>query len=108
MVTALVTRGITLLLLGLLMSGCANRGLFGDESCKSDVRVAVDSKAAYAIYLDKDGNPVGPPGVAEDLLGTRHNLMCPTPRSGESLDPGVCAPGYCPKVMLGKTYCLRC
>jgi hypothetical protein len=101
---------MTLMLLGFLVSGCAaSRGSFGDGSCDSGDRVAVDAGAAYAIYVDKDGNPVGsgPVRVAEDLRGTSENKMCSTPLS-EPDDPGVCQPGYCPRVIGGKTYCLRC
>lgn len=109
MMTAIVTRGMTLVLLGLLVSGCAaSRGSFGDDSCDSGKRTAVDGKAAYAIYVDKDGNLVGPPGVAEDLLGTSANSMCPTPPPEDEEEPGACPSGYCARVIGGKTYCLRC
>ncbi len=69
--------------------------------------MAVDSTAAYAIYLDEDGNPVGgsaPMGAAEDLKGTSTKMMCPTPTD----DPGICPIGYCQRLLMGKTYCMRC
>jgi hypothetical protein len=109
MLTTLMTRGLTLLLLGFLISGCAaSRGSFGDDSCASGERVAVNGSAAYAIYVDKDGNPVGTGAirVAEDLRGTSANKMCPTPV--ETDDTGACPTGYCARVISGKTYCLRC
>lgn len=109
MVTTIMTRGMTLLLLAILVSGCAaSRGSFRDASCATGERIAVDGSAAYAIYVDKDGNPIGSGrvGVAEDLSGTTENKMCPTPFEPD--DTGICPAGYCAKVMLGKTYCLRC
>ena len=81
----------------------ANRGLFGNASCKKEDRVNVPSGAVYAVYVDGSGNPVGA-DVAEDLSGTKENKMCPTPDPGT----GACPTGYCPRPMGGKTYCLRC
>jgi hypothetical protein len=80
----------------------AYRGEFGEGSCDSGQRIAVDANAAYAIYLDANGDPLN---VSEDLAGTHANQMCPTPEPG---GPSGCPTGYCAKTMLGKTYCLRC
>ena len=91
----------------ILVAGCnattPTRGNFGSGSCAAGDRVAVGSNAAYAIYVDENGNPVGQ--RAEDLKGTQQNLMCQTP-SPEG--PGACKAGYCPKTLSGVTYCLRC
>ncbi len=119
MANTLMARGVTVLVIGLLVAGCKNqgqgqqetqasvenRGIFSAESCSSGERIALDSNAAYALYFDRDGNQVGPDNVAEDLLGTSDIKMCPTPSAA---DPSACAPGYCPRVISGKTYCLRC
>ena len=121
MTNSLMARGMTLLVVGLLVAGCpskqvaepnvdpgvANRGEFSVDSCNKNERVAVDSAAAYAIYVDKDGNPLDP-GIAEDLLGTKEDKMCPTPPPPPAIDPSACPNGYCPRVIGGKTYCLRC
>ncbi len=124
MKNSLKARGMTLLAIGLLIAGCsqdapkeqanvpeekpvvANRGEFSSGSCNENERVAVDSTAIYAIYVDESGNPVGPGplGFAEDLTGTSNKMMCPTP--GE--DPSACPTGYCQRLVSGKTYCLRC
>jgi hypothetical protein len=81
----------------------ANRGVFGAAACADADRVGVDASAAYAIYIDANGQPTG--DRAEDLTGTESNRMCPMP--GES-GPGACPAGYCPRTISGKTYCLRC
>ena len=97
--------GIALLVVTLaLVSGCeATRGKFTGASCDSGARVAVDSSAVYAIYVDASGKSIG--DFAEELKGTAENKMCPTPAlSG----PGGCKTGYCPTAVNGKTYCLRC
>lgn len=87
-------------------NSAANRGKFAEGSCKADSRVAVDANAAYALYLDKDGNLLTA-AFAEDLKGTKHGMLCPTPVF-DSADPAPCPTGYCPRLMSGKTYCLRC
>lgn len=106
MKTRLITRGMLLLLLGGVLAGCAtaSRGSFGPTSCPSGDRIAVDPSAAYAVYVDKDGNQLGT--TLEDLKGTNGNLMCPTPPGSD--DPGACGTGYCAKVIGRTTYCVRC
>lgn len=84
----------------------ANRGKFGEGSCKADGRVAVDAQAAYAQYLDKDGNPLSA-GIIEDLKGAKSGMMCPVGPK-DPADPAPCPVGFCPRLMSGKTYCLRC
>ncbi len=89
----------------LISSGCtATRGEFGSGSCAASERTSVPNDAAYAIYVDANGNPVG--GLAEDLKGTMNNNMCPTPEPPGG--GGACKTGYCPKSVGGTTYCLRC
>lgn len=87
-------------------SSSADRGNFGENSCKAGNRVAVDEKAAYALYLDKDGNLLTT-AFAEDLKGTANGMLCPTPVYDEN-DTTSCPVGYCARPMSGKTYCLRC
>lgn len=81
----------------------ANRGTFGEGSCDSEERVAVDENAAYAIYYDESGEPVGT--SAEDLTGTQAIKICPTPTAS---GPGACALGFCPRTISGRVWCLRC
>jgi hypothetical protein len=101
---AVILRGTTLLLLGLLVGGCvANRGEFGDASCAEVDRVAPPAGSTYAVYLDKDFNVLGK--SAEDLQGTSDNKMCPTP---PVVGPGACPTGYCAKQIGGTTICIRC
>jgi len=107
--SALIARGTTLLLLGLLVGGCvANRGEFGDSACPEGARVGPPTGSAYAVYVDKDFNVLGSgspaTGSAEDLQGTSDNKMCPTPPVG----PGACPTGYCAKQIGGVTFCKRC
>ena len=100
-------RGLPLLLLGLLLAGgCTelpNRGEFGATSCESGQRMSVYADAAYAIYVDANGNPLGT--RAEVLKGTQEDEMCPTQ---EPSGPGACPAGSCPRTLSGKTYCLKC
>ena len=103
---------MTVLAVCMLCAACgtqesvSNRGKFGDGSCKADGRVAVDGQAAYAQYFDKDGKPL-PAGIIEDLKGTKNGMMCAIAPKDPS-DPAPCPTGFCPRLMAGKTYCLRC
>lgn len=84
------------------------RGVFGPDACEGKTQLPVDAKAAYAFYIDSDGNLLDTP--AEDLTGTSGNLMCPTPPpdSADPNDPGACKLGYCPRLVAGRQFCLRC
>ena len=84
------------------------RGAFGAESCATGERIAVNSSALYAVYVDREGSPVD--GTAEDLRGTHDNLMCPTPEAKDENpdNPQACQNGYCPRVVNGKQVCFRC
>ena len=82
MVRTLIARGVGTLFLGLAIAGCS-RGIFIGDTCGSGPRESVHSDAASAVYLDKDGNPVG--NRAELLKDTRtstpkniavNNVMC--------------------------------
>ncbi len=81
----------------------ANRGEFGPESCPVEERVAVDPSAAFAVFLDANGEVVG--DRAEDLNGTEGNQMCPTPKPS---GPGACPAGTCAKTISGRKICLPC
>lgn len=85
-----------------------DRGSFGMDSCASSERIAVNSDALYAVYVDGEGNPVD--GIAEDLTGTHDNMMCPTPPAKDQNphNPQACANHYCPRVVNGKQVCFRC
>lgn len=93
-----------------LATGCtANRGVFTEAACKDDGtdsgRRAIPAGAAAAIYVDKDGNPLG--DRAEDLYGTEDNQMCPTPPAGGG---GGCSPKppWCTVKVNNVNYCVRC
>jgi hypothetical protein len=102
---------ILLVLAGILLAagGCANRGVFTQAACKDDGtemgRRAIPAGAAAAIYVDKDGIPLG--DRAEDLYGTKDDTMCPTPPAG---GPGGCSPKppWCTVKVNGVNYCVRC
>lgn len=103
MTKMLIARGAALLITGLLLGACENRGTFGTASCDSSARTDVPAAAASAVYFDNTGTPVG--ANAEDLEGTAKNRMCPTP---EPDGTSACPAGYCARTLVGKTYCLRC
>lgn len=105
MTTTLIARVGILLVAGLLVTACDNRGTFGPSSCASGDRVPVASNAVSAVYFDNMGQPVGT--ESEDLDGTQNNKMCPTPTPDTNV-PGTCPSGYCPRSIMGRTYCLRC
>jgi hypothetical protein len=90
-------------------SGCERRGTFTADACKVDEtpagRMDVPVEAASAVYFNKSGNPIGV--LAEDLVGTKDNKMCPTPPVG---GPGGCSPKppWCVVNVNGTNYCLRC
>jgi len=104
MTTTFMGRTALLLLTGLCVAGCENRGTF-TGSCADGNRVSVPANAVSAIYFDATGQPLGT--EAEDLEGTVSNTMCPTPPHDPDA-PGACPAGYCARTVLGKTYCLRC
>ena len=79
----IMATGLSALVLGLTIAGC-NRGLFISSPCTAAQRHALDSRAASAIYLDNEGNPINP--RAELLKDTRtatptdisvNNVYCP-------------------------------
>jgi hypothetical protein len=78
------------------------RGTFTAESCA--MKVPVPAAARSAIYFNAAGQPLGT--RAEDLTGTESKMMCETPEY--NLGPGTCPLGYCPLMLPGVTYCLRC
>ena len=81
------------------------RGNFTATSCAEAERTSLPTGAAYAIYIDGDGNPLG--DRLEDLKGTSDNKMCPTP---PAQDTGDCPIGYCSYTIPGTTTksCKRC
>lgn len=111
---------LPLILLGVLAIGACNntpvRGNFTTASCSKEERRDLPQGAAYALYVDKDGNLLDPfkdqDGTvtgyrAEDLTGTDQNKMCPTPSPN---GPGSCPTGYCLKLVPGTNtkVCMRC
>jgi hypothetical protein len=84
------------------------RGVFGPDACDIKSQVPLGTRAAYAVYLDSDGNLLDAP--AEDLTGTSGNLMCPTPPpdSNDPNNPAACKQGYCPRLVSGRQFCMRC
>ena len=86
------------------VAGC--RGKFGTEACDSGDRIDVPAGAVGAIYYDNQGHPLG--SVAEDMVGTEDNKMCPTEVPGAG-GPGQCRKaGYCVVNIGGTDYCLKC
>jgi hypothetical protein len=114
--TTLIARGLTFLMIGLVLLGCPkcpappapppaseSRGTFGAGSCDSSARVGVPANAVIAVYYDSSGQIAGT--NAEELNGTTSNKMCPLP---EQLNPGACTGGLCPIPIGAKTYCRPC
>lgn len=110
MTKTLIGRGVAMVIVGVLSSGCANRGTFGAGSCGSIERIDLPATSAYAVYVDADGKQLGK--RAEDLTGIQEGKMCATPEplAAAGGDPTACSahPGYCAYVIGGQTYCLRC
>jgi hypothetical protein len=82
MVRSCIEPLVTVLLV-FFLAGCS-RGIFLGGPCSSAQRIPLDAKAATAVYLDKDGQPIGT--RAELLKDTRtntpkdiavNNVMCP-------------------------------
>ena len=103
-------RLMAVLAIGLVgVSACDNRGIFTPSACSTgdspDSRISIPSGAVASIYVDSQGNPLGP--SAEDLHGTINNKMCPTPPAG---GPGLCSPKppWCTVKFNGVNYCVRC
>jgi hypothetical protein len=103
-----IVQGIALMLMTVAAAGCANRGEFGKQACVDSDRIAVYSNAVSAIYFDAAGKQIGL--RAEELQGTEHDKMCPSPPpSGGGV--GVCPNSpvrYCPVGPPGQVVCIKC
>ena len=122
-----LTRGLALLVIGLLgigLGGCGkndagkagsadptpngdppdNRGVFIAGACPSGDRIALPTGAVYAAYFDSAGEQLVPPEV---LAGTQDTKMCPFTAEEDTPDPGICTP-LCSLTLGKRTYCVPC